>query len=137
MKRTFYLVGIYMASTSFILNAQTLEPSRRATCSAVINSMSYYWKLDSLPSNGYRQVTKNNLLECSVDSVSADFILNKLGTPSWETGNEYCIEYAYVYYDWKYIHDSNVNRRQEKEWIYFAIDRKSRMLKVVGHTTRD
>lgn len=66
-------------------------------CSEYINNISYYWKLDSLPSNGYRKQVYPIFHNTIIDSVSYSYLLDKLGTPhniiADTLGKEIIVEY--------------------------------------------
>jgi hypothetical protein len=69
-------------------------------CSKVLHNLSYFWKLDSLANNGFRQITLKRLLACALDTISKDFLLEQLGKPNKIWINNHVMEYVYFYYDY-------------------------------------
>jgi hypothetical protein len=72
----------------------TLEP---ITSSKLINYVSYYWKIDTLANNGYRKEVKKHFLNCILDSVSYEYVLEKLGKSEW--GENDTLRLSYYYYN--------------------------------------
>lgn len=68
-------------------------------CTNIINRLSYYWKLDSLGTNGFRLYTFEKILKSHFDNVSRSLILDKLGQPNQIVKSNYGQEYRYYYYD--------------------------------------
>ncbi len=111
------------------------ESSDVAPCSSIIADVSYYWQLDSLPSNGYRSLVKRYLLNCRVDTVSKEYILEKLGKPTGiAEGHDYwTLEYRY--YDWKFIDHAKYRSGYGFDAILLIIDKKTNLLERIGHQT--
>lgn len=70
-------------------------------CTNVINRLSYYWKLDSLGTNGFRLYTFKKILNSYLDNVSRALILDKLGQPNQIVKSNFGQEYRYYYYDFE------------------------------------
>jgi len=70
-------------------------------CSNVINTVSYYWRVDSLANNGFRLYAYRDLLKSKIDKVTRTFLQEKLGKPNKVTRTNHGTEYLYYYYDSK------------------------------------
>lgn len=57
-----------------------------SNCSKKIDELSFFWKMDSLGTNGFRAYTYKYLIECNKDSVTIDYLIDKLGKPNQISG---------------------------------------------------
>jgi hypothetical protein len=64
------------------IQAQT----RTVTCSEKLNQVSYFWKLDSLGTNGLRYWASFDFLDVKIDTLYYEDIITALGRPNqkWE-----------------------------------------------------
>lgn len=95
-----FFVLFFLASASYQVFSQTSFTEKTVKCSKVMSDLSYYWKLDSVANNGFRQVTRMSLLTCELDTVSKDFLMAQLGKPNKVWVNNHITEYVYFYYDY-------------------------------------
>lgn len=70
---------------------------RNYSCSQIAAQLDYYWKLDSLGTNGLRLFTYQKFIKCKIDSISVEYLLQKLGKPNriWPINHEKKICYVY------------------------------------------
>lgn len=52
------------------------------TTSFLMKDISYFWKMDSLGNNGYRNCSAYNLLKSKLDTISRNYLIDKLGKPT-------------------------------------------------------
>ena len=92
----FMLIGLLLCVVSF---SQKSATDSSCNCREIMEKISYYWKLDSLASNGFRLYVYEKFLTCNRNNVNRASILDKLGTPNliWKTNKGH--EYVYYYYD--------------------------------------
>lgn len=69
------------------------------SCSNVIEKLSYFWKLDSSGSNGYRYLAYRELEKCKIDSVDTSLLFRKLGKPNHILKSNTGVDYLYYYLD--------------------------------------
>lgn len=80
-------------------NAQHKQNDSIATCSKVMQELSYYWKLDSLANNGFRYYTYDMLLKSKIDKVDRAYLFQKLGKPNYIQKTNKGVEFHYFYFD--------------------------------------
>ena len=101
MIKTFaILFFIFVSDTA---NSQVSDSTDSLKCSRVLRDLSYFWKLDSLANNGFREANRKKLMACASDTISKDFLLKQLGTPNKLWVNNHVIEYVYFYHDYNAI----------------------------------
>jgi hypothetical protein len=72
-----------------------LSPSTSNT----LRIVSYYWKLDSLANNGFRLYAYDRVLKSKIDTVSINYLVDKLGKPNHVSNTNQGIIYIYYYFD--------------------------------------
>ena len=95
------IVTFFLFAVSIRGNTQDSKVDSIPSCLQVANEVAYYWKLDSLASNGFRLYTVEKFINCKIGIVYADLLLNILGKPNetWKTNKG--TEYIYYYHDSK------------------------------------
>ena len=87
------------SSTDTCINKRYL-----VNCSKSINELSYFWKIDSLGQSGFRAYTYDFFLYCNKDSVTKEYLIEKLGKPNRITGDHLgTVLYGYICFDGPYI----------------------------------
>jgi hypothetical protein len=92
-----------MLSFSSVVYAQKTDKDSLCLCSKMIELKSYYWKLDSLASNGYRLCSSDELLKCQLDNINLDFLIKYFGRANTVSKSNNGIEYIYYYFDYRKI----------------------------------
>lgn len=92
--KIFFFVLILI--TSKITKAQSSNDCQH-TCDYLYESISYFWKLDSLGTNGFRNEVHKCLFSCYNDSLNKEFILSRLGKPN-ESGRDSNSDYLIYHY---------------------------------------
>jgi hypothetical protein len=86
---------------SFDANCQDTIQKKATKLSALIEAHSYWWRLDSLASNGYRLCSSKDFFKENIiiDQVSKDSLVSQFGKPSsiWDTPGDQIIYRYYVY----------------------------------------
>lgn len=93
------LLGIMSIGCSLLCYSQKSNIDSIRSCTEVMNELSYYWKLDSLPSNGFRFYTYHMFLHCKIEKVDKETLLSKLGRPNSIQETNHGYEYRYYYFD--------------------------------------
>lgn len=107
-------------------------------CSRQIEKLSYYWRIDSLANNGYRREVKDRLRYCIMDSVSENYILDKLGPPTeLEEYTNGIKAYCYYYYDYRKIDSTKYNGPYGFDFITLDVDNKTKRLVKISEGTGD
>jgi hypothetical protein len=130
-------LSVVLSHSCLPAQSQASNDEIRVPCSAVIAAVSYYWQIDSLPSNGYRRAVKDRFLDCDVDSVQGAFILEKLGPPTWKTEDSFYIDYCYNYYDWKFIDHRKYKSGYGFDTLHFTILKKNGFLQSITKFTTE
>jgi hypothetical protein len=84
-----------------VTHSQTSKKTSLIPTTSVIESLSHNWRLDSLAGNGFRLNSVKELFNSKLDSVSKDFLLDKLGKPNQLRTTNHGAEYVYYYFDIK------------------------------------
>jgi hypothetical protein len=102
------------------------------TCGYYFESISYFWKLDSLGTNGYRLQVYRCLATCNKGKITEEVLLQKLGKPN-EThrDNKGTIYYIYYFFDGKSI-PKEADLARTRMFIFFRFDKGSPYLAAVG-----
>ena len=96
----------------------------------VAKELSYYWKLDSLASNGFRLYTYEEFLKCNRDKVYADELLNRLGKPNKVRQTNKGIEYLYYCFDKRKM-PKNYNAPSAIWYIAFKFENEQNTLSTI------
>jgi hypothetical protein len=97
MKFITCLVSVFQLSNfAYSQHGATTKDSLKK-CSDVIKEVSYYWKLDSLANNGFRECAYKKVLKSKLDKISKSFLLEKLGKPN-EISENFNGDTAFIYY---------------------------------------
>lgn len=100
--RIHIVIALLILSVS--LQAQS-EKIKQHKCSEVINELSYFWRLDSSGSNGFRLYTYELLLKSCLDSLKVDTLFSKLGKPNQTIISQKDVTYIYHYLNPKQVPD--------------------------------
>ena len=73
----FFIIGIVLLFVTSKCNAQD-----SVSVSMQLKYISYFWKLDSMATNGLRYFSSTYFLKCKIDSVRREDIITALGTPN-------------------------------------------------------
>jgi len=130
------LIIFFTICLSLLGSAQGKKPDFSDSCSNMINILSYYWKLDSLGSNGFRLYTYDRLLKCKLNDVMDTVILSKLGRPNNIRLTNLGTQYVYYYYDEKSIPPKRAHAF-ECGYIFFLIDTKTKRLLFIDQGVLD
>jgi hypothetical protein len=93
------IIGLIIISQSFACFSQVKDFKYNRTCSDIMNEVSYYWKLDSIPNNGFRFYTYRMFLSSKLDNITRETLLEKLGKPNSLIETNIDIQYRYYYFD--------------------------------------
>jgi hypothetical protein len=91
------MVCVFLQKTSF---SQSKLPDPYS-CAEVFKDVSYFWKLDSLGSNGARYFSYQKILDCKCDTLTVRFVKANLGKANKMRRTTDGIEYIYYYLDFK------------------------------------
>lgn len=125
MKLLFCLVIMMCIYTSAHCQKEKVDSS--LSCLQVAGELSYYWKLDSIANNGFRRYTYNRFLNCKLDKIYADVLLNKLGRPNEIRKTNKGTEYLYYYFDIKAM-PKNYNAPKACFYISFKFENEGNYL---------
>ena len=93
------LLAIMIVISSAACFSQEKKKDNVRNCADIMDELSYYWKLDSLPSNGFRFYTYRMFLNCNIGKVDKKTLLSKLGRPTSIQETNHGYEYRYYYFD--------------------------------------
>ena len=128
MKKTFCCaVLIFICCTCY---SQKNKPDSCLSCIEVVKELSYYWKLDSLASNGFRRYTFHKFLNCKLTPIYPDVLLNKLGKPNEIRKTNQGVEYLYYYFDIKKM-PKNYNAPAACWYINFKFENDQNILSAI------
>jgi hypothetical protein len=104
------------------------QEHRASRCTDLINSLPYFRQSDSLINNDVTLFKGNHLLYCQQDSISMNFIIEKLGEPHKTINYDHLdgISIQYLYYDVK-----EVFGQRSYDRVSFFIDRETKLLKSI------
>jgi hypothetical protein len=89
---------------SFFSFSQSEKPGLTDSCSTrIFTAVSYFWKNDSLGTNGFRLYTFNELLKCEPTKLPISYVFEKLGNPNNVREDETGAYYFYFYFDGRNI----------------------------------
>jgi hypothetical protein len=91
-----FLVTILLLQINGIAQKKKLV---REYCSEVMSELSFFWKIDSLGSNGFRLYTYKRILDSKLDSITKQDLVAKLGKPSFIGKTTTDSTYIYIYFD--------------------------------------
>jgi hypothetical protein len=92
-----FIILIFIASS---LNSSAQKEKKDSLlCSEMMNEVSYYWKLDSVPNNGFRYFTYHLFFKCKIDSIDRETLLTRLGNPNSIMETNHGFEYRYYVFD--------------------------------------
>lgn len=102
---------------------------QEVVCSDVIAELSYYWKLDSLGNNGFRRYTYTKFLNCKIDRITKEKLLDNLGKPNriWDERNG--LEYVYHIFDSRAMPKS-YDAPYSCKFISFALNRNGDLISI-------
>lgn len=85
----------------FFQKVKSQEEIKRTICccSNTIEQLSNGWKKDLQTSGNYRLINYKFLFTCKIDSVSTEYVLNKLGKPESIGANNKESDYLYYFFD--------------------------------------
>ena len=95
MKYSFLVFAFFLCLASFCQSNQNTQ----CDCSKVIDEVSYFWKNDSLASNGYRYLAYQQLKNCKIVSLDKSLLFGKLGKPNKTLKSIDGESYIYYYLD--------------------------------------
>jgi hypothetical protein len=87
--------------TAFVINAKCQSLDSLNNSSKVVYQLSYFWKNDSLGTNGARLYSYKKLLSSKLDTMSEQYLYDKFGKPNRIKTSGQKVEYIYNYYDIK------------------------------------
>jgi hypothetical protein len=89
------IISLQFSTSTYSQNRPNVKDSM--ICSKVIEEVSYYWRLDSLANNGFRECAYKKVLKSKLDNISKSFLLEKLGKPN-EISENFNGDAAFIYY---------------------------------------
>ena len=89
-------LGIMFSNVTYSQPRANIKDSLRK-CSDIIEEVSYYWKLDSLANNGFRECAYRKVLKSKLDKISKSFLFEKLGKPN-QISEKFNGDTEYIYY---------------------------------------
>lgn len=97
MQLSILILGLTITVSSFGQKTK----HNRLLFSKVLNdsALSYFWKLDSLGSNGFRACASDKIIISELDTVDLKTLADKLGKPNFITTSMTDVEYKYIYFD--------------------------------------
>lgn len=87
----FTFLVLYLDSQAQIVKAEQRE------CSEIINELSYFWRLDSLGSNGFRLFSYELILKARLNTLIVDTLFKKFGKPNQTLKSQKDVTYLYYY----------------------------------------
>jgi hypothetical protein len=76
---------IFLTLILSISLAEFSQPNKkmnRDSCRYQLNTLGYFWKIDSLGSNGLRLYVVDRLLSCNLNDITEEELFNNLGKPN-------------------------------------------------------
>jgi len=95
MKYYWFIILICLSCFSYGQN--NLNDSCK--CSKILDNVSFFWKQDSLGTNGYRYLAYQKLEKCKMDTLKLSVLLEKLGKPNSIINSNVGVDYLYYYLD--------------------------------------
>ncbi len=92
------IFALILLALSLNAHTQTKETKQRK-CSEIINELSYFWKLDSLGTNGLRLYSYDLILKARLDTLRFDTLFSKLGKSNMTLTSQKDVQYLYFYLD--------------------------------------
>jgi hypothetical protein len=94
-------VCLFFLSLILFQKVKSQEETKRTICccSNTIEQLSNGWKKDLQTSGNYRLINNKFLFTCKIDSVSTEYVLNKLGKPESIGANNNEVDYLYYFFD--------------------------------------
>jgi hypothetical protein len=133
MKKIFGLfIGVLFSFLSF---SQSEKPGLTDSCSTrIFTTVSYFWKNDSLGTNGFRLYSFNELLKCEPAKLPISYVFEKLGKPNNVGEDETGVYYYYDYFDGRNI-SREANLSLVRLYICYKIKHKGKYVEYVfkGH----
>ncbi len=82
--RKIIVVGLFLVVSNWIWSEVFAQnPGKQEfDCSLIIEQMGYFWKLDSIGTNGFRLFASEKIIKARIDTVSRDFLISKFGNPN-------------------------------------------------------
>lgn len=112
-------------------NMDTLQ-----SCSTVVKSLSYFWKIDSSGSNGFRFYAYERILSGKIDAMTSDYLLEKFGKPNETIHSNKGFEFLYYVLDSKKL-PKEYGHPFECWYISFVFDEAKKRLLSVDHGVLD
>jgi hypothetical protein len=88
---------------TFTVSAQPIDSTHADNCSKYMEIWSYFWKNDSLGTNGFRLQTFKWFLDCKMSKINKSFLVDKLGPPNSINMDRSGVYYLYYYYNGRAI----------------------------------
>ncbi len=131
MKIQFYsilLTALFVIQKS---DAQNVKSGTAKNILEVIEDLSFFWKMDSLGTNGFRSCSAKSFLKAKIIDITEDVIVLKLGKPtriSYDTGGD---NYIYNIYDGKLVNET-AKYTGVIRYLNFHFDKSSKKLLGIG-----
>jgi hypothetical protein len=125
------LISILMIFFSINGMCQAKTAQFSDNCSYVLDAVSYFWKLDSLGSNGFRLYAYERIMKCKMDKISLSYVLDKFGKPNMVRKDDSGVYYCYFYYDGNTI-PKEANKTRERLFIFFKLNATSPYVAAIG-----
>ena len=97
------MLMILCVCMSLFSYSQKKSKNQADNCGNFISQVSYFWKLDSLGSNGYRLKVYNGFVNCKFPTLTYNEMINKLGKPNFTRNLASASYFCYYYYDGRII----------------------------------
>jgi len=81
----------------FTLNTYAQKKGKQSRSSDIISELSYFWKIDSLGTNGFRLYTYEKVLNSKLDTLKPSVLINKFGNPNEVLESTKDVTYIYFY----------------------------------------
>ncbi len=94
-------------------------------CSNRMAMVSYYWKIDSIGTNGYRLCAFNQLIDCNLSDVTKLILFQNLGRPNKVDNDETGVYYIYYIFNGPEIPKS-ANLVSERISIVFPLRKEAK-----------
>jgi hypothetical protein len=121
------LLIMLILSFSECIHAQKDKSVLSSSTSNTLRIVSYFWKLDSFANNGFRLYAYDRVLASKIDTVSINYLIDKLGKPNQISNTNQGVIYVYYYLDSAKM-PKKFGKPFECGYIDFMFDEKTKLL---------
>ncbi|RYG43685.1 MAG: hypothetical protein EOO01_20910 [Chitinophagaceae bacterium] len=131
-----YLFSIFLSvlvGSKSVGQVPILYADTSYTLKNLLMHCSYFWKKDSLGTNGFRAVISENISEVKVDSLPQEFVLRKLGPPTTIVELPQYFVYKYIVIGEVSI-DSSWRGSKDLVFMAFFFKKNTQKLSFITHS---